>query len=125
MNGPSRGSDELSPAVSVILAVLLPGVGQFYNGQFWKGVLIGLTSVLIVPWIWGIYDAYTVTEAINEGRIEVGRSGCLVALIYFVILIVAWLVVAFVTTFVLTTLGIVTITPELLEQLERLAQPPD
>ena len=88
-NGESTtGAQPLMPEVALILAILLPGTGQFYNGQFWKGLLIGLTSWLIVPWIWGIYDAFTVTKRINDGEITPVRSGCLFAFLCFLALFI-------------------------------------
>ena len=73
------------PEVALVLAILLPGTGQFYNGQIWKGLLIVLTSWLVVPWIWGIYDAYVVSKRIGAGEIPFQRGGCLFAFVWFVI----------------------------------------
>lgn len=68
-----------SPGVALILSLLICGVGQIYNGQIAKGILmfIGLivmigTGVFIFPiflavaiWIWSMVDAYHQAKAIN------------------------------------------------------------
>lgn len=66
-----------------MLSLFLPGVGQIYNGQILKGLLImlvlwpinvALMFVLIgfvtafASWVWGIYDAYKTAERLNAGR---------------------------------------------------------
>ena len=68
-----------SPSLALILSLLIPGVGQMYNGEVGKGfflLLIYLFSyvciaigigVVMVPavWIWGMIDAYKVAQQIN------------------------------------------------------------
>ena len=44
------------------LSLLVPGLGQLYNGQLLKGVLIFFTSFLIIPYIYGVIDAYRVAR---------------------------------------------------------------
>jgi Tfp pilus assembly protein PilE len=74
--------EERSPALACILSFVIGGLGQIYNGQIGKGILIFFTSWLIIPWIIGIVDAYRTAVAINEGRISVkSRPGCLIAAI--------------------------------------------
>jgi TM2 domain-containing membrane protein YozV len=38
---------------------VVPGAGQAYNGQPIKGVFLFLTSVLVLPWLFALYDAHT------------------------------------------------------------------
>ena len=63
---------------AIILSFFIPGLGQVYNGRFWKGVgfMIAVplgTLLLILPgliiWVWGMYDAYTEAEKINNGEL--------------------------------------------------------
>ncbi len=63
---------------ALILSFFIPGLGQVYNGRFWKGVgfMIAVplgTLLLILPglaiWIWGMYDAYSESEKINKGEL--------------------------------------------------------
>lgn len=69
---------EKSTFFAIILSFFIPGLGQVYNGRFWKGVgfMIAVplgTLLLILPglaiWIWGMYDAYTESEKINKGEL--------------------------------------------------------
>jgi hypothetical protein len=41
-----------------LLSFLLPGAGQVFNGQLFRGLVIFGTCWLIVPWIFGVIDAY-------------------------------------------------------------------
>ncbi len=50
-----KGRDPLAAA---LLSFLLPGGGQMYNEQVLKGEVIFLTSPLVLPWLYGILDAY-------------------------------------------------------------------
>jgi len=60
----------------------IPGLGQIYNGEIVKGIIItiivqiinGFLAAIIVGlvtgaivWIWSIYDAYKTAERINAG----------------------------------------------------------
>lgn len=70
-----------NPGIAAVLSFFWTGVGQIYNGQILKGlllivlqavnamlmwVLIGFITYPIV-WIWGIYDAYKTAERKNRG----------------------------------------------------------
>ncbi|MFO0984177.1 MAG: hypothetical protein U1E76_21055 [Planctomycetota bacterium] len=45
------------PVIAALLSTALPGAGQVYNGQFFKGLFVCFTAFLIIPWIFGIFDA--------------------------------------------------------------------
>ncbi len=51
----AKGRD---PVIAALLSLLLPGGGQMYNEQVLKGEMILLTSFLLLPWVYGIVDAY-------------------------------------------------------------------
>ena len=63
---PNCGSDLKASSTSIpnqartagLLSLVLPGAGQVFNGQFLRGVLIFATSWLIIPWLFGVIDAY-------------------------------------------------------------------
>jgi len=59
--------EQKEPWLAALASFLIPGLGQLYNGDsFFKAALIFCTSWLILPWIYGIYDAYTGAKKINE-----------------------------------------------------------
>jgi TM2 domain-containing membrane protein YozV len=73
-----------NPGVAAVLSFFICGLGQIYNGQILKGIILiicygiawALTMVvigfLIVPilWIWGMYDAYRTAEKINKSNVS-------------------------------------------------------
>ncbi|MFC1576312.1 hypothetical protein ACFL3J_01430 [Candidatus Omnitrophota bacterium] len=78
---------ERSPALATILSFLVGGLGQIYNGQAWKGLAIFLTSWLIIPWIYGIFDANITAHKINEGKVvPQSPQGCAIAAIVAVLM---------------------------------------
>ncbi len=60
------------------------GLGQIYNGQIGKGVLMVILGVVfamlifvligiplyLILWVYGIYDAYNTAQQINAGTIR-------------------------------------------------------
>lgn len=77
-----------NPALAAILSFIVAGLGQVYNGQIGKGILIFFTAWLIIPWIYGIFDAYSVAKKINEGKITPSSEGCATAILFVIILFV-------------------------------------
>jgi len=64
-----------SPAVATTAAVLIPGAGQAYNGQFFKGLMVLLLSPLLLPYFLGIWDAHhQAGKTLRTGR-RTGRGG--------------------------------------------------
>ena len=37
-----------SPGRAAVLSLIIPGVGQFYNGDFWRGVI----WLIVTPGLW-------------------------------------------------------------------------
>jgi TM2 domain-containing membrane protein YozV len=65
-----------NPFLALVLSLLISGVGQMYNGQVKKGLvlLVGLIiffvafwPIAIIVWLFGMYDAYTTALKINDG----------------------------------------------------------
>jgi len=91
--GPMPG--QKSSGVAILLSFFLSGLGQIYNGELTKGLLllfasIGLSVFLfflwwtcaglvlgsalaLVVWIFGMYDAYTRAEQYNQALRATGR----------------------------------------------------
>lgn len=71
-----------NPLLSLILSFIFPGLGQIYNGQNRKGILLILAYIIsgaliflligfiLMPlvWLYGMYDAYTTADLINNGE---------------------------------------------------------
>ena len=49
-----------------LISVFIPGGAQIYLTQYLKGILILLFAWLIIPWLYGIYDAYTTSNKHNN-----------------------------------------------------------
>ncbi len=61
------------PVLAGALSLLLPGLGQFYNGEIGKGVLLLFSTAFLwifllfwIVWIWSVIDAYMVAEYRNQ-----------------------------------------------------------
>jgi TM2 domain-containing membrane protein YozV len=74
-----------SSGIAAVLSLILPGLGQIYNGQIGKGLIfmiiitpiLALTVLVIIGfvllplfWILNIYDAYRTAKKINAGEIK-------------------------------------------------------
>jgi TM2 domain-containing membrane protein YozV len=88
---------EKSPGMAAILSLIFTGSGQVYNGDFIKGILVLLGSLIgalfflipgLIVWIYGIYDAYTTSKKMNEGIIPYRETTLVNVLLY----IAAWIV---------------------------------
>ena len=76
---------EKNPGLAAVLSFLIVGLGQIYNGQIGKGIVLIICYVisillvfivigiplLVILWIYGIYDAYNTAKKINAGEITV------------------------------------------------------
>ncbi|HUX07265.1 MAG TPA: hypothetical protein VMX35_08125 [Acidobacteriota bacterium] len=54
------------PDLAAVLSAVVPGLGQAYNGQMLKGLLIAATCWTILPWIGGVIDALRTAERVNR-----------------------------------------------------------
>lgn len=63
----SLKKERKEPWLAALASFFIPGLGQLYTQQsFGKAALIFCTSWLILPWIYGIYDAYRKAQEMNE-----------------------------------------------------------
>ena len=66
-----------NPTVALVLSLVIPGAGQFYNGDIKKGALMLVVAIIggiVTPglvtlgiWIWSMIDAYQVAS--GKGKI--------------------------------------------------------
>ena len=73
-----------NPGLAAVASFFFAGLGQIYNGEITKGLLlmaiqivnvvlmIFLIGFVLYPiiWVYGIWDAYTTAEKYNEGLNE-------------------------------------------------------
>lgn len=73
---PQNKATNSDPGIAAIASALLPGLGQMYNGQIAKGIIlliaysfsamlifIFIGIFMVVPiWLFAIYDAYSVAQ---------------------------------------------------------------
>jgi TM2 domain-containing membrane protein YozV len=74
-----------SAGTALVLSILLCGLGQIYNGQVGKGLLMMLLCVLLwvamLGWIiniWSIIDAYSTAKSMNERYLRLVAAGAIV-----------------------------------------------
>jgi TM2 domain-containing membrane protein YozV len=75
---PGAGQGEKNPVLAALASFLFSGLGQVYNGNFVKGILIFFGTLIgamiftipgIIVLVYGIYDAYTTAKKMNDGQI--------------------------------------------------------
>ncbi len=57
-----------SVGMAVLLGLVLPGMGQVYNGERDRAVWFAIGAVLVLPWLYGVFDALSVARAIVDGE---------------------------------------------------------
>ena len=77
------------------LLSIIPGLGQVYNGDLRKGILILIGTLLgiifligVIIWIYGIYDAYNVAKKMSLGSISQKKSSSRIMVGFFLLFIV-------------------------------------
>ena len=63
------------PAVALGAGLLIPGAGQAYNGQAIKGFFLFFASVLVVPWLYSLFDAFRTADRMAAEGGRRGRGG--------------------------------------------------
>ena len=82
--GPNMASimvNKKSEALALILSLIIPGLGQIYNDETKKGIMMILGTIVLavltaliffsailylVLWVWGMYDAFTQAKYYNQ-----------------------------------------------------------
>jgi len=73
--GPTPAGRPHSPGLALGAGILVPGAGQAYNGQPAKALLFLLSAVLVFPWAWSVWDAWTVAGRLDAAGGRRGRGG--------------------------------------------------
>ena len=95
----SLRSERKNPVLAAVLSLVWPGLGQAYNGQYTKGVLIVIAElagflytpailVSIAAILLGMADAYRSSKNMNIGNIPYKETKPLNLVIYIVIILV-------------------------------------
>jgi hypothetical protein len=63
------------PPLALVSALAIPGAGQAYNGQPFKAVLFLLSSALVLPWLWSVFDAWRTSQRMADEGGRFGRGG--------------------------------------------------
>lgn len=74
---PPQQLKQKDPGLAAVASLLIPGLGQVYNGQIAKGIILGIVTLALVVsivgviigaplWIWLIYDAYKTAQKTNR-----------------------------------------------------------
>lgn len=69
------------PGIAAVASFFVPGLGQVYNGQIAKGIILGIVTIALaitgiglliaIPmWIWLVYDAYKTAEQTNASALQ-------------------------------------------------------
>jgi TM2 domain-containing membrane protein YozV len=82
---PGKVINRKEPVFGLILSFFIPGLGQVYNGDLGKGLVLFIAAVIsvclmflcigfvtyIVIWLYSMFDAYNYAEKINRGDIRI------------------------------------------------------
>jgi TM2 domain-containing membrane protein YozV len=60
-----RARRERSPLLAALLSLLLPGLGQLYNGEPAKALFFLLASIFLIPWVIAVIEAYYAARMAN------------------------------------------------------------
>ena len=85
---------EKNPVFAAGLSLLFPGLGQVYNGETGKGVLVlfGVLAgllVMLIPgvavWLFGIYDAWATARRMNAGTVPFREARLATVLLFMLV----------------------------------------
>ncbi|WNY28904.1 hypothetical protein MmiEs2_11170 [Methanimicrococcus stummii] len=108
-NAPPRAqyvqADQKSPFIALLLSFFWVGLGQLYNGKFWKGILFQISFIigllLLIPglivWFICLWDAYNDADKMNKGLIPFANPsfGEIIVFIFFWIIVFVVMIVIF------------------------------
>lgn len=90
-----KTNSEKSPGIAALCSLIFPGLGQVYNGDTGRGILILVGTVIgslfyfipgLIVALYGIYDAYTTAKRMNTGEIAYKETNAL----HMILFVVLW-----------------------------------
>jgi hypothetical protein len=95
----SLRSEKKNPVLSGVLSLIWPGLGQAYNGEYVKAVIIAIVElagfayrpvvlVSVIAIIIGMADAYRISKNMNIGNIPFRETGLLNLIGYIIVVLV-------------------------------------
>ncbi|WP_052959079.1 hypothetical protein [Methanoculleus sediminis] len=114
-DGPVR--EEKNPVFAAGLSLLFPGLGQVYNGETGRGILVlflvlaGLLVMFIpgaIVWVFSIYDARATARRMNAGTVPFREMRFASVVLFMVVWTVG--VIAFLALLALATFAAFTVT---------------
>jgi TM2 domain-containing membrane protein YozV len=101
--------EKRNSATPMICSFFIPGLGQVYNGDNVKGTAIFLGTVIgafifIIPglavWIFGLYDAYTTANKMNNKEIPYKRINTDNMILFVIFAVIAIVIIICIVIFV-------------------------
>lgn len=99
--------EDKSPVIAALCSLIIPGLGQVYDGKTERGfavffgTIIGLFLFIlpgVIVWLFGIYDAYTLAQQMNNKEIPFAPTNTTHLLIFIIVAIVVaaitWIIFA-------------------------------
>jgi TM2 domain-containing membrane protein YozV len=109
---PQEIVEEKSSFVAVLCSFFIPGLGQVYNGETEKGILIYLGTLIgififfipgLIIWISGLYDSYSTAKKMNNKEIAFKPTKTAHMILFFILaVIIAAIVIFFVVLYALS-----------------------
>jgi len=96
--------EEKSSFIAILCSLFIPGLGQVYNGETEKGVIIFLATLIgafifiipgIIVWIYGMYDAYTTAKKMNNKEIPFKPTKAAHMILFFMLVVIITAIVIF------------------------------
>jgi TM2 domain-containing membrane protein YozV len=114
-----KGQNNKNPLVGGLCSFLIPGLGQVYDGETERGIIIFFGTlvgsfVFLIPglivWLFGIYDAYTMAEKMNANKIPF-KPTKKAHMILFVVLVVVTIVIIAMLVFLVVMAAFTAVNP--------------
>lgn len=97
-------NEEKNPFLALICSLIIPGLGQVYDGLTARGIaiffgtLVGLV-IYIIPgifvWIFGMYDAYSLANKMNNQEIPFMPTKTAHMILFFIIVGIIFMIFIF------------------------------